>query len=646
MTDVFISYSHEDRDFARRFADGFIAAGLSVWWDDHLRSGDAFDQKIELALRSAGAVVVLWSKSSVGSRWVRAEATLADRNNSLVPCMVEPCERPIMFELTHTADLSGWRGQTDHPAWMSFLADTRETIGRDQHLEVGSPTSPATAEPDGPTLAVLPFDNLSTDPEMQFFSDGVSEEISLRLAQGAGSLRVIGRTSSFQFRGERKANAAGALKATHVLDGSVRRAAGRVRISAQLIAEASQSTLWSERYDRSLEDIFAIQDEIADSIAAALNQHFSRSATASIPLEAYDLYLHGREVRGSDDWQMQFDTASLEKAVARAPRFAEAWAALALAHVGDARRTFTEAARASRARATVAARQALALDGKSAMAHVALSLLAPWCGAYAEREAHLARALSASPNDSHALHEASILSVELGRVREGHGRAARAFSIEPMYPSAAMSYAVTLFSIGEPQRGFEAFERASTALPDSEMLNVTPIYFAACAGDWKRTDALTAKLSPVTYGNPFAQTILGNIELLRAPGPKGKADALEVGRRQVSETGTISFAYLVYACLLGLVDEIYDLIEQASFAHLLEPGGQVLPGDYGPLCLFDAYNTALRQDPRFPRFCARLGLCDYWLATDRWPDCAETLAPYYDFREACRRAVLGTTSLG
>ncbi len=150
MTEVFLSYSHQDRDIARRYADALEAAGLSVWWDDHLRSGEAFDEKIEAALRAAKAVVVLWSKTSVASRWVRAEATLADRNKTLVPVMIEPCERPIMFELTHTSDLGHWQGDAADSAGLGFLGDVRGLVGRAFSAPEQSPiaaTIPAPAKP-------------------------------------------------------------------------------------------------------------------------------------------------------------------------------------------------------------------------------------------------------------------------------------------------------------------------------------------------------------------------------------------------------------------------------------------------------------------------------------------------------------------
>ena len=111
--DIFISYCREERPVARRFAECFADEGFSVWWDAQLHSGETFDEVIERELRAAMAVVVLWSTSSVTSRWVRAEATLADRNRTLVPVTIEPCQRPIIFELTHTVDLSRWRGEAE-----------------------------------------------------------------------------------------------------------------------------------------------------------------------------------------------------------------------------------------------------------------------------------------------------------------------------------------------------------------------------------------------------------------------------------------------------------------------------------------------------------------------------------------------------
>ena len=105
MPDIFLSYSREDQATARRFAEAMEREGYGVWWDVALNPGETFDKVTEQALREAKAVVVLWSKQSVDSRWVRSEATQADRYGKLVPVTIEACERPILFELAHTVDL-------------------------------------------------------------------------------------------------------------------------------------------------------------------------------------------------------------------------------------------------------------------------------------------------------------------------------------------------------------------------------------------------------------------------------------------------------------------------------------------------------------------------------------------------------------
>ena len=130
-TDVFLSYSREDRAAARHIADCFGSEGINVWWDAALQSGQTFDEVIERRLREAKAVVVLWSPRSVASRWVRAEATLADRQNKLIPAIIETCDRPIAFELTHTADLSDWTGDTADSRWQNFVEDVRRLVQRD-----------------------------------------------------------------------------------------------------------------------------------------------------------------------------------------------------------------------------------------------------------------------------------------------------------------------------------------------------------------------------------------------------------------------------------------------------------------------------------------------------------------------------------
>ena len=145
MADVFISYKSEDRDRVADVAQGLESEGFEVWWDAALQGGETYDEVIERALHDAKVVVVLWSSRSVGSRWVRSEATVADRQDKLVPATIEPCNRPIAFELTHTATLDHWAGDLDDPDWRRFVEDVRAR--RDGRRVTRAPVPPSPPPP-------------------------------------------------------------------------------------------------------------------------------------------------------------------------------------------------------------------------------------------------------------------------------------------------------------------------------------------------------------------------------------------------------------------------------------------------------------------------------------------------------------------
>ncbi len=129
---------------AQRVSHGLEREGFSVWWDAELHSGETFDEMIEHNLRRSKAVIVLWSPNSVGSRWVRAEATQGDRRKKLVPAVIESCELPIAFELHHTSDLSTWDGNLSNPNWLGLVTDVRRLIGfkvGDQPAATNTPLS-------------------------------------------------------------------------------------------------------------------------------------------------------------------------------------------------------------------------------------------------------------------------------------------------------------------------------------------------------------------------------------------------------------------------------------------------------------------------------------------------------------------------
>ena len=387
MADVFISYAREDAETARRFAEAFQSAGFSVWWDDALRSGDAFDESIERALREAKAVVVLWSTSSVASRWVRAEATLADRNRTLVPVMIESCQRPIIFELTHTVDLSRWRGETGDKTWQVLLADVLRLIesqaaprGTQSNTTSSSaatrPSHPA--PPAKPGVVILPFVNMSGDPEQEYFSDGVTEDIITDLGR-VSALSVASRNAAFSYKGKTVAPAqiARALKVTHVIEGSVRKSGNRVRITAQLLEATTDTQIWAERYDRTLDDIFAIQDEISKAIVTVLKVKLLPAEKAAIEQrftmnpEAYELFLMARGFQRKGSERLKPVILRICRRVVELDAgFARGWALMSLAEAELSQRGI-EGYSIQNARAS--AERAIAADATVAEGHAALA---------------------------------------------------------------------------------------------------------------------------------------------------------------------------------------------------------------------------------------------------------------------------------
>jgi TolB-like protein len=282
--DIFLSYTREDQATAQRFAEAFEGQGFSVWWDVTLRSGEAYDQVTEEALRTAKAVVVLWSRKSVVSRWVRAEATLADRNRTLVPATIEPCERPIMFELTQTADLSRWTGKAEDPAWRAFLTDVRRFV--EAGAEPPAPAAPspqATSKPLSraarPSIAILPFLNRSGRAEDDSFADCMADDLTAALSGGFWTKVVAaGAVASAYRAGARDVRQIGRdLGARYLTEGTIRRAGDHLRVTAQLVEAENGDVLWAEKFDRPLADLSALQEDLVAEIAAHLGVQVERA---------------------------------------------------------------------------------------------------------------------------------------------------------------------------------------------------------------------------------------------------------------------------------------------------------------------------------------------------------------------------------
>lgn len=494
-------------------------------------------------------------------------------------------------------------------------------------------TAAASSEPAPaaePLLAVLAFDNLSNDPEMQFFSDGVSEEIIQLLARGA-KLKVIGRTSSFQFRGERKAEAAQALRCTHLLDGSVRRAAARVRVSAHLMEAASHTTLWSDRYDRGLEDIFAVQDEISASIARALDQAFARTPATTVEPAVYDLYLRSNPKSYAPD-ELRTHIDVLELVTERAPQFAAAWGRLAFLRAFlRYYQPFAERA-ASAAQVHRDAERALALDAQNIDALAGQYFVIAPFGQFIEADAALDR-LRRAPGTGDARRYIGWALRHFGWMREAVEVTEQVYRLDALDPMSANLLALARMAAGRVAEAIPVFEELVERMPAMSFPVSSLLRAHAFQHDWVAVDRLLAlaeqrQLREFQDGLPF-------IRAKRDPSPEHLGAWRTELEAHVRKTGGVDASRLVYAAHLGLVDEAM----QRRMPHALGPAGNaddiMGPDGYRTALLFQAGMPELRNDPRFARLCARLGMVEFWLASGKWPDCADEVP--YDFRRACEQ---------
>ena len=344
MADVFISYARADKTRVAPLVAAIEAQGWSVWWDPEIAPGQEFDDKIDAELDAAKAVLVVWTPVSVASRWVRGEAREGAERGKLVPVRLDDARLPIDVRAIHTTDLDGWGGDAGSQPAQECLRALAAMIARNGGAAAGgAKLAIAGKEPPRFTICVLPFANMSGDPEQEYFSDGITEDIITDLSK-VSALAVVSRSSAFLYKDQQvdMPKIVRELKATHVLEGSVRKAGGRVRISAQLVEVASSNHVWAERYDRDSSDIFALQDEISEAIVKALKLRLLPEEKKAIErrgtdnAEAHNLYLMARQsyVTGQEG-----DARSAEAIIrlcARAteidPDYAQAWALMAIGY--------------------------------------------------------------------------------------------------------------------------------------------------------------------------------------------------------------------------------------------------------------------------------------------------------------------------
>ena len=488
--------------------------------------------------------------------------------------------------------------------------------------------------------AKLPVRN---DPDFLYFSStwrlGGNPAEPWRDAPIWGSSGGPSSTSS-EARDKAVGRVAAELGATHVLDGSVRRSGQRVRISAQLIDCGSRTTLWADRFDRELTDIFAVQDEIATRVALALDAALASAADiGKIDPTAYDLYLKSRAVRGGRHVPITEAIRLLERAVSLAPRLAIAWAALAHHRALANRDLGVDEIDivVDRTEVVAAAEAALRLDPGCGLAYVALGTLLPF-GDYQGREAALERALALGPRSSLTASKMGWFLASVGRNQEALQYAAQGLELDPLDEMAANAYSQLLTYVGrydDSQRSYAVFREK---WPLSPLFTIAPLNHAHLHGDRQTYDMLRRIAVDLGMSGKFVRQALASGDMRFDPTPRSRERIIEAIDGQIRNTGTVVYGALILAYAMGLRDEVFAAIERASFTHHFDENGPPPAATHSPGIIFDRSGTlGMMEDVRFVGFCAKLGLCDYWVKTDRWPDCADAGVLPYDFKAECWR---------
>jgi TolB-like protein len=430
---IFFSYSRTDLPHARPVIALLEASGFDVWWDGRLEGGENYLQTTEAALEGADCVVVVWSATSVTSHWVRDEAQRGRERGCLVPLTIDGTMAPLGFRQFQLLDISGWNGAADSTEAARILVAVRARIDADAGAAAGLPrVDPASlhaatpvAAPGGGAMSlsrrtmmiggagvvggagllgawqfglfgspanaansmvVMPFANQTGDPDTRWFSDGLSNELRSVLARNP-RLRVSAPTSSSAIEGEDDFAIGRKLGVDNILRGSVQRDEARLRISAELVEIKDGLVRWAEIYDRKLDDVFAVQTEIAETVGLSLVAEVTDTEEAEQSVRAqqivggtdnvaaYEAFLRGYALYdlGSGDETYRQALVQFDAAIAQDPDYASAHAMRSgiLASIASNAASDGAESRKLFADALAAAERSLALEERLARGHLA-----------------------------------------------------------------------------------------------------------------------------------------------------------------------------------------------------------------------------------------------------------------------------------
>jgi TolB-like protein/Flp pilus assembly protein TadD len=637
---LFISYASQDAGVAQNACSALEAAGFLCWMAPRdVKPGAQYADSIVRAINEAKALVVVLSASAVASSHVGREVErAASKHKQIIAFRLDAA--PLSPALEYFLGESQWidvsvlgmsaamtklaEGVDQGPATSAHEAPVTHRDGGTQRrvaiiaamlLCVGAaaalgvyfwsmdhraaqPTAGATIT--DRSIAVLPFADMSEEKDQEYFADGMAEEV-LDLLAKIPDLKVIGRTSSFQFKGKSDdlRTIGDKLGAAYIVEGSVRKAGPRIRVTAQLIDARSGTHRWSESYDRDFGDVLALQDDIATGVARALQLAVSADVARPSPLlqsnEAYTLYLRGQTLLDQQAGVPLLEAINdFEQALALDPSLRRAAEALALAHVDQGFDESTVSGHVAWQQAREAAKKLLLVDPNSATAHGVLGLVHAadefdWTAA----EAEFMKAFALNPRDPVTLNYAALVANARGQRDEALRRSDASLALDPLNPYAQQWRGSMLFVAGD-FTGAEVALRKSLAIGGT--FDGSHMLLGRILVERGKYEAALEQMQAevATDARDMGLAIVYN-----ALGRKPESDAALTGLIQVAGNLWPVSAAVVHA-YRGEREEVFKWLEKAYELRDSDLLVFVAAGDpaYAPV----------RDDPRYKAFLRKMNL--------------------------------------
>lgn len=642
---VFLSYSRTDLERARPVIALLEASGFDLWWDGRLEGGENYLATTEDRLESADCVAVLWSQTSVASHWVRDEAQRGRERGCLVPLSLDGTMAPLGFRQFQLLDISAWSGDPGDALAGRILAAVRARMGQDN--AVGEPPVPFTVPPpaapaaagfalsrrtlmigsaglagaaalaglwqsglfqargaEAISMVVLPFANLTGDVSKDWFSNGLSNELRSVLVRNP-RLKVAAPTSSGAIKGEDEFAIGRKLGVDHILRGSVQRDDTRMRVSAELVRIDGGLVVWADKYDRGIEDVFALQSEIAEAVALSLVAQTVGEKEARSSLEtqqaiggtqdvaAYEAFLRGHALydlsAGNEtdrDALAQFDVA-----IAIDPDYAMAHAmrATMLASIANTGSDANEVGRLY-ADAIAAAERAIALEDRLAQGHLALGFALN--NGQLRRAAampHYRAAEKLAPGDADALRQVATFYAYGAEHAKAADMIARVIELDPLNARAFRTAGIIALFAHEYPEVITQMQRALALNPSLASAKYAVSIALLMQGD--AAGALSAAKEERVPQFGLTVTAVAAHRL----GNTAEADAAYA--KLLSEYGAaVLYQQAQVLAQRGRTAEALERLEQAYAKR--DPGMLLAPND--PLL------DPLRAEPRFGELLSRL----------------------------------------